>query len=89
MILVEWADRALDQLADDWVVATPAERDEITRKVERINRRLESDPLDVGESRSRHLRLEVSPPIAVWFTVSADASYVRVVRFQRLRRKKQ
>ena len=40
----EWDDAAGDALADIWVAATPAERDEIERAVLRANRLLSDDP---------------------------------------------
>ena len=69
MSMVEWADSARDQLADIWVAATPEERDHIAAIVERLIRRLENDPLDVGECRAGGMRIEICPPLAVsfWF----------------------
>lgn len=43
-MLVEWTGAALDRLADLYVAADPADRDELERGVERINAELAADP---------------------------------------------
>lgn len=64
---VEWTDRALDQLADIWVAATPAERAVIEQTVGAINARLAHDPASVGESRPNSRRVWFRHPLVVIF----------------------
>ncbi len=65
----EWDDASSDALADIWVVATPAERDEIERAVLRANRLLAGDPENEGESRGGNARVLIVPPLTVWYRV--------------------
>jgi hypothetical protein len=87
MSAVEWADGARDELADIYVQATLAERDEIEAAVLGIERDLVADPLAVGESRGGRLRFEVRPPLAFWFSVSPAADRARLIRVRRSRRR--
>jgi hypothetical protein len=87
MSRVEWADRARDELADIYVQATPAERDDIEAAVLGIERDLAADPRAVGESRSGQLRFETRAPLGFWFSVPPDGSRARIIRVTRSRRK--
>jgi hypothetical protein len=83
MFAVIWLNSALDQLADVYVAAAPAERQRIAAGVEALNARLAADPLSVGESRVGGNRITSPPLLAVGFHVSvAD----RVVRIRLVRR---
>ncbi len=65
----EWTDKATDDLADIWVAATLAERNEIERAVLHANRKIGDDPENAGESRGGTARVFVSPPVTVWYRV--------------------
>ena len=82
MTWVDWDETARDELADIWVVATPSDRETIAAIVEATIREIETDPLDVGESRQENLRLAIHLPIALWFSVSKEqmAQIVHVTR---------
>lgn len=47
---VRWERRALDELADQWLQAESAKREAITAAVPRIDRRLQADAVNEGES---------------------------------------
>ena len=49
MSVLEWQEVARDELANIYVVATPDEREQIVVEVERIERDLKDDPLEVGK----------------------------------------
>lgn len=67
---VEWKESALDELADSYVAADPADRDEIGRAVERITATLAADPRDLGESRATpNQRVWHSDPLTVTFQI--------------------
>ena len=65
----EWDDASSDALADIWVVATPAERDEIERAVVLANRLLTDNPENEGESRGGSDRVLIVRPLTVWYRV--------------------
>jgi hypothetical protein len=65
----EWHDDALDQLADIWVAATPADRERIEKAVAEINRMLGSGPQFLGESRGGYDRAWFHPPLVIRFRV--------------------
>lgn len=73
---VEWQEDALDRLADIYVAAAPADRDEIGRCVEHINARLASDPGGLGESRSPGRRVWFTPPLVVVFDLPVGGGVV-------------
>jgi len=76
---VEWKATALDRLADVFVAADPAARDEIERAVERINAELADDPERLGESRaSETRRVWFYFPLMVMFEVRRSEGLVLV-----------
>lgn len=67
---VEWKEYALDRLADIYVAADPADRDDIERTVEQINAALAADPRNLGESRATaNQRVWSSDPLTVTFLI--------------------
>jgi hypothetical protein len=78
---VIWLDGPLNQLAaataSTW--GTPA-NDAIVRTMARVERRLEADPMQVGESRAGHRRIVIEPPLTVEFEVHDDQRTVIVTR---------
>jgi len=85
---VRWERRALDELADQWLQAESAKREAITAAVPRIDRRLQADAVNEGESRADGRRIMFEPPLAVTFRIEADGRTVSVLHV-RLFRKKQ
>lgn len=76
---VERKATALDRLADVFVAADPADRDEIERAVERINKELADDPEQLGESRSsENRRVWFSFPLMVMFEIRRPEGLVQV-----------
>lgn len=78
-----WDDIAKDQFADIWVQATqPGERDRLERAYHRVNRKLDSDPMFVGESRGGNRRLWFTRPLAVLYELipGGGARVLRVLR---------
>lgn len=69
MSIVEWEEKARDELADIWVAATPAERAVIEPFVLKLERDLVADPDDVGESRGGRRRVLIGRLLVVWFDV--------------------
>ena len=83
MIPVEWDDSTRDRLADLYVATTPEEREIIAREVERLERDLRRDPLEVGESRVPFVRVVSRGPLVFWFRVNAEATRVRIFHVSR------
>jgi plasmid stabilization system protein ParE len=83
MSWVDWADEALDELADIWVLATPEDRPRIEARVADVNRELERDPLTFGEERYASVRVDVHPVLTVWFRFLEDGRVVRVIHVHR------
>jgi hypothetical protein len=64
---VRWRRAARDQLAAAWITA--ADRSALTAAANRVDRLLERDPLDCGESRSGIERVMFEGPLVVAFDV--------------------
>lgn len=79
----EWADEALDELADIYVLATPSDRDAIARRVQALNTALKINPLSVGEDRGSNLRVDANPVLTVWFRVTDSGYSARVIHAHR------
>jgi hypothetical protein len=78
MFAVDWADYALDQLADIFVSLDLAIQDQLTAAIEALNRRLATDPLDEGESRNASFRVTFLGSLGVLFRVDAAKGEVEV-----------
>lgn len=83
MIPVNWDETTRDRLADIYVAATPEEREIIANEVERLERQLKRDPLEVGESRIPFIRVVSCGPLVIWFQVNAEATRVRIFHVTR------
>lgn len=78
-MLVEWKATALDRLADLYVTADPAVRDELEQAVLRISAELADDPGRLGESRATDdRRVWFSFPLMVMFEVRRSEGMVHV-----------
>lgn len=53
----EWVKSVLDDLAQIYTAASVPERERMAAAVEAFNRRIATDPLSVGESRTRGHRV--------------------------------
>ena len=73
-----WLESALDRLAIIYVAADTPDRARLAEGVERLNNRLASDPLDVGESRAGGFRVAFTPLLMVYFHVDEMKRRVRV-----------
>jgi hypothetical protein len=67
MFIVRWVPEALNELATIWMQAS--DRTEITAAVARIDRQLQDDPEDQGESRDEGRRILLESPLGVMFRV--------------------
>ena len=83
MYAVVWKDAALDELADVYVAADPADRARMAAGVEALNTRLAADPLDEGESRGGTRRIAFPDLLAVSFTIDPVDRVVRVTAVAR------
>ena len=81
-----WKSTVLDRLADFNVASTDAERKQMAGGVEHLNRQLEQNPLDVGESRHAGYRVAFPPLLMVTFSVDESNREVRVVHLVRFGR---
>jgi hypothetical protein len=79
MFRVRWAKVALNELAAIWLAVDPALRQVVTRASDAVERRLEHDPLNEGESRSRGRRITFEPPLTIIFRIEADGRTVSVL----------
>ena len=87
MFRIRWQRRALDELTDLWTQADSALRQAITAASHTIDQRLQADPNNEGESRSRGRRIGFVPPLAVIFRVEADGQTVSVLQVRLLGRR--
>ena len=87
MFRVEWLQSALDELTRLWTQADATLRQALTAASHAIDQRLQSDPLQEGESRFRGRRITFVPPLAVTFRVEADGQTVTVVEIRLFRRR--
>ena len=78
MFTVMWSDRAMDQLADIFVVTDLPGQDHLTTLIDGPNRRLARDPMDEGESRTGNYRVTFIGDLTVRFSVDAQSPIVRV-----------
>jgi hypothetical protein len=79
VIAVVWDEAALDELADIWVRITPAARARVEAAHGEVNRRLQTDPANEGESRSEGRRVTIVLPLAVVFRYDPDLGIVDVL----------
>ena len=79
MFRLEWHRRALDDLTAGWLSAEPEQRQEITKAVAELERRLVRDPFDCGESRDKDRRIAFSRPVAITFEVHQRLKLVTIL----------
>jgi hypothetical protein len=79
MFQVKWIQTADDELMLLWMLADSITRQAITTASQQIDPALESDPLNVGESRGVDDRVMFVPPLGVLFQVDTAKNIVWVV----------
>jgi hypothetical protein len=85
MFRVEWLQSALDELTLLWLQAGAAVRQAMTAAVHAIDRQLQTDPENQGESRSGGQRVLFVPPLGVLFEVDAAQRVVTILHVWRFR----
>lgn len=79
MFEVVWTQTALDNLAAAWTRADSAMRQDLSRATREIDRQLQSDPHNLGESRASSQRITFEPPLGVAFEIDSTRPVVRVL----------
>ena len=83
MYTVRWKRSALDRLTEIWLNAS--DRAAINSAVEEIDRNLQLNPHDAGESRSEHVRIIFSQPIGAFFYIDDCAKLSKCYGFGRFK----
>jgi len=83
MYSVRWTSTARRLLTELWLEA--ADRNQVQRAADEIDRILAEDPLNAGESRVSNIRILIQRPLAVYFDVYERDRRVHVWRIWRLR----
>jgi hypothetical protein len=85
MFRVEWIQSALDELARLWTQADSSLRRTLTAASHQIDKRLQSDPLNEGESRPKGRRITFVAPLAATFRVDVASRLVTVMEIRLFR----
>ena len=80
MFRVEWRPSALNDLTTLWTGSGSGQRRAITAAAHAIDRRLQVDPHNQGESRPNGRRVFFAPPLGVLFRVDSQRSLVHILR---------
>lgn len=81
MFEIRWSRSADDELTRMWTASNSERRAAITRSVAKIEERLASNPMFVGESRERPTRRVVhQPPVGIDFHIDESNRVVKVFR---------
>ena len=75
---VTWLDKAVEELANIWLAATPTERAAITNAANTIDQVLSRDPHQQGESRAGEHRIFFALPLGANFRIERHAPIVVV-----------
>lgn len=87
MYEVLWEDSATNELAALWLSAPSEERAKITAATAEIDRSLQLNPTDSGESRPDGIRIHYVLPLGIRFDVDANRGVARVLQVWRVRRR--
>ncbi len=79
MFQVKRLESALQELAAIWTQADSTVRQKITTATHQIDLLLQSDPMNVGESRPQGRRILHQAPLGITFEVRPSQSLVRVL----------
>lgn len=85
---VEWAEEALDQLSDLYVVLPLIEQDAMAKSIVGINRKLADDPHALGESRTPWVRVWFVDGLILRFDIDPAEQVVTVYEVTRVRPRK-
>jgi hypothetical protein len=81
---VTWKPSAENELADDWMAASPVERARINEAVRLAEMMLRFNPETVGESRSVGERIFFVPPLAFTIEIREPDRIVAVLAVHRM-----
>jgi len=81
MFRVEYLQTVLSSMAAIWVLADPHTRRAIAAAADQIDRILERDPHNAGESRPGGRRILIVLPVGVIFWFGPDGQTVTVIDF--------
>lgn len=87
MFTVRWKRSALNELATLWTQADSAMRQAITTANNRIDRELQHDPENRGESRGVGGRIYFEFPLGIRFEVDRQQSLVHILHVWSFRRR--
>lgn len=73
MFTVTWDDDALDELAAIWTALDVSELAVVAGALSSIHQNLTTDPFGNSESRDADVRVMISPPLGILFTVDGNA----------------
>lgn len=88
MFRVEWHQAAMDELTNLWTKADSAVRKATTAASHQIDKRLQIDPANEGESRSGGRRIQFFPPLTIIFEVDEANRTVTVLHVRLYGRRK-
>ena len=77
---VRWTETARNELADFWLRADSVGRRQIVAAAHAVDRRLQIDAGNEGESRPNGRRVLFEPPLGILFRVEQSGSAVDVLR---------
>jgi plasmid stabilization system protein ParE len=86
MFVVRWTKRASNKMADLWLGGDSDLRRAITQAIHIIDQQLQSDPLDLGESRPGKRRIHFVSPLGIFYRVDETKSMVRVLQVWHVKR---
>jgi hypothetical protein len=88
MFQVVWLQSALNDLAALWVRADSVLRQAINAATNAIDRSLQDDPENLGESRAGETRVFFAHPLGVSFQVDSSQRVVSVLHVWDIRRRR-
>jgi hypothetical protein len=78
--VVRWSRRALDAVTEMWMAQSGDERTAITQATATVDRLLQLNPAEQGESRSdASRRVLFAPPLVVTFSIAEEQRIDRVL----------
>jgi hypothetical protein len=76
---VHWSHAALNSLAEIWLALEPTARPRLNEVVADVERLLQFEPAEQGESRDEGRRVFFAPPLVVTFRVLQPQRIVQIV----------
>jgi hypothetical protein len=84
---VVWLPDAEEELARCWL--SSPDRQRLTFAADQIDKQLQRDPEDIGESRAEGRRILIVPPLTVTYRVRLDERVVSVIHVREFHRKEE